>query len=112
MYLPAQLIHDFLDRLRARIPRLIVAFDYFSEKIINRTSGNESMTATTDYFENHFGAKWVTGFDDLSAFEKRNDLKIIESGAMLDVCMRHAPESAPALAEWSGLHSYCVLNSA
>ena len=111
MYLPAQSIHDFLDRLRARIPLLIVAFDYFSEKIINRTSGNATMTATTDYFENHFGAKWVTGFDDLSAFEKRNDLKIIESGAMLDVCKRHAPESAPALAEWTGLHSYCVLKA-
>ncbi len=111
MYLPAQLIHDFLDRLRARIPLLIVAFDYFSEKIINRTSGNETMTATTDYFENRFGAKWVTGFDDLSAFEKKNQLEIIESGAMLDVCKRYAPESAPALAEWSGLHSYCVLKS-
>ena len=111
MYLPIGLIHDFLDRLRARIPRLIVAFDYFSEKIINRTSGNETMTATTDYFENHFGAKWVTGFDDLSPFEKKNKLEIIESGAMLDVCKRHAPESAPALAEWSGLHSYCVLKA-
>ena len=112
MYLPAQLIHDFLDRLRARIPRMAIAFDYFSEKIIKRTSGNATMTAATDYFENHFGARWVTGFDDLSAFEKRNKLKIIESGAMLDVCMRHAPESAPALAEWTGLHSYCVLKSA
>ena len=111
MYLPAQLIHDFLDRLRARIPRMAIAFDYFSEKIINRTSGNETMTATTDYFENHFGAKWVTGFDDLSPFEERNKLEIIESGAMLDVCKRHAPESAPALAEWSGLHSYCVLKA-
>ena len=111
MYLPVGLIHDFLDRLRAQIPRIIVAFDYFSEKIIKRTSGNETMTAATNYFENHFGAKWVTGFDDLSAFEKRNQLEIIESGAMLDVCKRHAPESAPALAEWSGLHSYCVLKS-
>lgn len=112
MYLPLDLIHDFLDRLRARIPGLIVAFDYFSEHIINRTSGNGTMTATSDYFENHFGAKWVTGFDDLSVFEKRNQLKIIESGAMLDVCMRYSPESAPALAEWTGLHSYCVLESA
>ena len=111
MYLPVDLIHDFLDRLRARVPRLIVAFDYFSEHIINRTSGNDTMTAATDYFENHFGAKWVTGFDDLSVFERRNQLKIIHSGAMLDVCKRYAPERAPALAEWTGLHSYCVLKA-
>ena len=71
MYLPAQLIHDFLDRLRARIPLLIVAFDYFSEQIINRTSG-QTMTAT----ESIFPAKWVTGSEDLSAFEERNKLKI------------------------------------
>ena len=69
------------------------------------------MTATTDYFERNFGAKWVTGFDDLSVFEKRNQLRIIRSGAMLDVCMRYAPERAPALAEWTGLHSYCVLKA-
>ena len=111
MYLPVDLIHDFLERLRARIPRLIVAFDYFSQKIIDRTSGNETMTATTDYFERNFGAKWVTGFDDLSVFERRNQLRIIRSGAMLDVCMRYAPERAPALAEWTGLHSYCVLKA-
>ncbi|MCY3825093.1 MAG: SAM-dependent methyltransferase [Nitrospinae bacterium] len=111
MYLPLDLVHDFLERLRARIPRLIVAFDYFSEHIINRTSGNETMTATSDYFENHFGAKWVTGFDDLSVFERRNQLRIIRSGAMLDVCKRYAPERAPALAEWTGLHSYCVLKA-
>ena len=111
MYLPVELIHGFLGRLRARTPSLIVAFDYFSQKIINRTSGDERMTAATNYFESNFGAKWVTGFDDLSVFEKGNEFKIIESGAMLDVCMRHAPESAPALAEWTGLHSYCVLKA-
>lgn len=111
MYLPLDSTHDFLDRLRARIQSPIVAFDYFSQKIIDRTTGDETMTATSDYFENHFGAKWVTGFDDLSVFERRNQLKIIRSGAMLDVCKRYAPESAPALAEWTGLHSYCVLAS-
>ena len=111
MYLPTDLIHDFLDRLRARIPRLIVAFDYFSGKIINRTSEDATMTAATDYFEKNFGAKWVTGFDDLSVFEAGEKFRITESGAMLDVCMRCAPESAPALAEWTGLHSYCVLKA-
>ena len=112
MYLPLDLIHDFLGRLRARIPSLTIAFDYFSEKIICRTSGDETMTAATDYFETRFGAKWVTGFDDLSVFEKREKFRIIESGAMLDVCTRYAPERAPALAEWKGLHSYCVLKAA
>ena len=111
MYLPSDLIHDFLERLRARIPSLIVAFDYFSGKIIDRTSGNETMTAATDYFEKNFGAKWVTGFDDLSVFEEGDKFGITRSGAMLEVCMRHAPESAPALAEWTGLHSYCVLKA-
>lgn len=111
MYLPIDLIHDFLDRLRARIPRLTIAFDYFSGKIINRTSGSETMTATSDYFETKFGAKWVTGFDDLSVFEKGNKFEIIRAGAMLEVCMRYAPERTAYLAEWSGLHSYCVLAS-
>ena len=111
MYLPVALIHDFLDRLRAQIPSLTIAFDYLSEKVIKRTSGDEKITESTDLFENSFGVKWLTGFDDLSVFEKKNNLKVMESGGMTDVGKRHAPESAAALSELMGLYSYCVLKA-
>ena len=49
MYLPIGLIHDFLSRLRAQVPNMTIAFDYLSEKIINRTSGDERISESRTY---------------------------------------------------------------
>ena len=118
MYLPLDLIHDFLGRLRARIPRLAIAFDYYSEKIINRTSGDERITEITDMFESSFGVKWVTGFDDLSVFQDKHGLEAIESESLMEFGERRAPQSVAAVKEYMGetadllkLYSYCVLRA-
>ena len=118
MYLPVELIHDFLDRMRAQIPHMTIAFDYFSEKVINRTSGDERITEITDMFENNFGVKWLTGFDDLSVFKEKHGLEVVESESLMEVGERRAPESAEAMKEFMDvtadllkLYSYCVLKA-
>ena len=118
MYLPVELIHDFLDRLRAQVPRMTIAFDYFSEKVINRTSGDERITEVTDMFENNFGVKWVTGFDDLSVFREKHGFEVLESGSLVDVGERHAPEFVAAMKEEMDLtgdllelYFYCILKA-
>lgn len=118
MYLPVELIHDFLDRMRARIPNMTIAFDYFSEKVINRTSGDERITEVTDMFENNFNVKWLTGFEDLSIFRDKHNLGVAKSESLLEVGERRAPESAAAMKEFMDvtadllkLYSYCVLKA-
>ncbi len=111
MYLPRDLIHAFLDKLRARFPAMRIAFDYFSQKVIDRTTGNEEVTLATDRFENSFGVKWLTGFDDLPALAQRHDLEIVETGGMIDVGNHHNPEAAAELAYLLGFYSYCVLRA-
>ncbi len=118
MYLPLDLIHDFLDRMRAQIPHMTIAFDYFSEKVINRSSGDERITEITDMFENNFGVKWLTGFDDLSVLTEKHELEVIESESLMEFGERRAPESAAEMKEFmdvSGellkLYSYCVLKA-
>ena len=118
MYLPIDLIHDFLDRMRAQIPHMTIAFDYLSEKIINRTSGDDRITEITDMFENNFGVKWLTGFDDLSVFQEKHGLEVIESESLMDFGERRAPQSVAeikefmdAAAELLKLYSYCVLRT-
>ena len=118
MYLPVELIHDFLDRLRAQVPRMTITFDYFSEKVINRTSGDERITEVTDLFENNFGVKWVTGFDDLSIFREKHGFEVVESGSLVDVGERHAPEFVAAMKEEMDLtgdllelYFYCILKA-
>ena len=118
MYLPVDLIHDFLDRMRPQVPNMTIAFDYFSEKIINRTSGDDRITEITDMFENNFGVKWLTGFNDLSVFQEKHGLEAIESESLMEFGERRAPESVAeihefmdAAAELLKLYSYCVLRA-
>ena len=118
MYLPVDLIHDFLARLRAQVPDMTIAFDYFSEKIINRTSGDDRITEITDMFEKNFNVKWLTGFDDLSVFREKHGLEVVESESLMEVGERRAPESASEMKEFMDapaellkLYSYCVLKA-
>ena len=111
MYLPVDLIHDFLARLRARLPAMTIAFDYFSRKVIERASGDEKITEATDFFESAFKVKWLTGFDDLAVFEERHGLAAVESESMIDVGRRRAPDAAKDLSGLMGLYSYCVLKA-
>lgn len=92
MYLPEELIHGFLNRLREGIRSFRIAFDFFDRSVIDRTTGDENITATTDAFENTLKVKWVTGFDDLSVLEERTGLKAVESGSLLDFGKRVAPD--------------------
>ena len=66
MYLPEELIYGFLGRLSSWIRSFKIAFDFFARSVIDRTTGDEHITATTDAFENTLKVKWLTGFDDLS----------------------------------------------
>ncbi len=109
MYLPGELLFGFLDQLCSDLPRFSIAFDYFSKRIIDRTSGIEQVTAVTDMFEKLLNVKWLTGFDDLDVFGQRTRLKVSRSEGLLDVGKRVAPDAAPSLSALVDLYSYAVL---
>ncbi len=92
MYLPEELIYGFLSGLRDRIRSFKIAFDFFARSIIDRTTGDEQITATTDAFQNTLQVKWLTGFDDLSVVEERTGLKAVEFGNLLDFGKQVAPD--------------------
>ena len=92
MYLPEDLIHGFLGRLREGIRSFRIACDFFARSIIDRTTGNANITAVTDAFQNTLNVKWLTGFNDLSAIGERTGLKPVEFGSLLDFGRRVAPD--------------------
>ena len=108
MYLPEDLISEFLNQLARQLPAFTIAFDYMSTKVINRTSGVASVTRAFDYFSERF-TPFITGFDDPAIFEQITPLKIIESGAMEEFGARHLPRFAESLAPLAGLYRYCIL---
>jgi len=103
MYLPEDLIYGFLNRLRAGIRSFRIVFDFFDRSVIDRTTGDDNITATTDAFENTLNVKWLTGFDDLSVLEERTGLKLMESGSLFDFGKRVAPDVPQEIPE---LHLY------
>lgn len=108
MYLPQDLILDFLNQLAAQLPTFTIAFDYMSTSVIHGTSGVDSVTAAFDYFYERF-TPFITGFDDPAVFERNTPLRLVESGGMEEVGMHHAPRFAETLAPLAGLYHYCIL---
>ena len=109
MYLPRDLILGFLNQLAAHLSVFTIGFDYMSTKVINRSSGVDSVTCTFDYFWEQF-TPFTTGFDDPSVFERDTPLSIVRSGGVEDVFRHHAPQYAADLAAVAGLYNYCVLS--
>lgn len=110
MYLPAEMIHDFLSRLQKQVPSFTIAFDYFSSKFVNRTSGNKRLESLADLFEEKLGVKWSTGFDDLQVFQDKNGLVVVENGDIMDIG-KEIERPLPSLSEAVGLWFYCVLRT-
>ena len=108
MYLPQDLIVEFLNHLATQLPAFTIAFDYMSTSVINRTSGIASVTKAFDYFAERF-TPFITGFDDPGIFEQTTPLKIIESGGMEEFGAIYAPHFAETLAPLAGLYRYCIL---
>ncbi len=108
MYLPEERIYAFLDRLCGGVRSFRIAFDFFARSIIDRTTGDDKITATTDAFQDTLQVKWLTGFDDLSALGQRTGLKSVEFGSLLDFGKRVTPdfpENIPQL----GLYHYGIM---
>ena len=110
MYLPLELIHSFFDSLCARIASFKIAFDYYPLSVINRTYENPEVIRATNMFQETFNVTWVTGFDDLSVFEKRHGMRVEESKELLEVGKRVAPEAVDSVAAFAGVYSYGILS--
>ena len=110
MYLPLELIHSFFESLRARIPSFKIAFDYYSLNIIDGTCEHPDVTRAADMFQEAFNVTWVTGFDDLSVFEKRHGMRVEESMGLLEVGKRVAPKDAASIAALAGVYNYGILS--
>ena len=78
--------------------------------ILKWTYENPEVIKATDMFQDTFNVTWVTGFDDLSVFEKRHGMDVEESKELLEVGKRVAPEAADSVAALAGVYSYAILS--
>jgi hypothetical protein len=54
-----------------------VSFDYLTESVITKTTGDAGVTTLVESFE-AMGARWVSGIRDIAAFARELDLNVVE----------------------------------
>src|SRR5262245_37556737 len=78
MYLPLQTVKLLLAELKKSVTRFRLSFDYLTETVIAKTTGDAGITSLVESFEN-MGAPWLSGIGDIQSFASELTLKVIEN---------------------------------
>lgn len=84
MYIPEAAIVALLARLKTKVSRFSISFDYLSAEMIERNTGFEGAGKLVSGFA-HMGAEWVTGFADIARVARAAGLALVENKAVAGV---------------------------
>src|SRR5262249_17372826 len=77
MYLSLRTAKLILAELRKSVRRFRLSFDYLTEAVISKTTGDAGITSMVESFEN-MGAPWLSGISDIHSFASDLTLNVIE----------------------------------
>jgi methyltransferase (TIGR00027 family) len=78
MYMPlANDKHTMLE-LKQHLNRFWLSFDYLSESVVTKTTGDTSLTILVESFE-AIGAPWLSGIDDIYSLARELGLYVVEN---------------------------------
>src|SRR5262245_1344265 len=102
MYMP--LAHDkqTMRQMKASVRRFRVSFDYLSESVIAKTTGDESLTVLVESFA-AMRAPWVSGIDDGHALAGELGLHVVENFTTGELYRKYRgrPGSSPIFQHYS-----------
>jgi methyltransferase (TIGR00027 family) len=93
MYLPKPDLHDFLARIKTRLSKFYLSFDYVTESVVQKRTGFEGLTRFAQLFEAQ-GALLRLGIDDILSFAKEAGFRLIENFTQFELRQRYAPQLA------------------
>jgi len=67
-----------LAELRSHMKRFRVSFDYMSESVISKTTGDPGVTTLVESFAN-MGAPWLSGIKDVTGLAHELGLDVVEN---------------------------------
>src|SRR5262249_14604295 len=67
MYMPLATDKDTIRQLKRHLRQFRVSFDYLTESVIRKTTGDAGLRILVEAFE-AMGAPWVSGIDDIADF--------------------------------------------
>lgn len=107
MYLAMNDLVAVLATVRDRIARATVSFDYLAQDMVDKTTGDRTLSDLAERFE-RIGAPWITGIADIRALARRLDLALLDDVSVADLHQRHWPALATGTG-FFGFYSLCTL---
>jgi methyltransferase (TIGR00027 family) len=78
MYMPLATDKDTMLQLKRNVKRFRLSFDYLTESVITKTTGDASLTALVESFE-AMEAPWLSGIDDIHDLAGELGLGVVEN---------------------------------
>ena len=107
MYLSLDTNKRILAEIRNRVRRFRVSFDYMTEEVITKTTGDPGITKLVESFA-AMGAPWLSGFRDVRSLAKELQLTLIENVKTADL-FRAYWLGRPMMSPIFNLYSLCTL---
>lgn len=108
MYMPLAIDKHTMRQLKRHVKRFRLSFDYFTESVIAKTTGDANLTILVESFE-AMDAPWVSGIDDIHSLARELDLRVVEHVTTGELHRRY--RGRPATSPIFGHYSICTLES-
>jgi methyltransferase (TIGR00027 family) len=78
MYMPLAIDKETMAELKRHVSRFSVSFDYLTESIVTKTTGDANLSVLVESFE-AMGAPWLSGIDDIHSLAGELGLRVLEN---------------------------------
>jgi len=78
MYMPLPTDKHTMLQLKRHLKRFRLSFDYFTESVVTKTTGDADLTILVESFE-AMSAPWVSGIDDIHSLARELDLRVVDN---------------------------------
>jgi methyltransferase (TIGR00027 family) len=109
MYMPLANDKQTMLQLARHVKRFRLSFDYLTEAVITKTTGNASLTTLVESFE-AMRAPWLSGIDDVPSLARELSMSVIENVTTGELYQRY--RGRPALSPIFQHYSICTLEPA
>lgn len=79
-----------LEQIRDNLMNFRLSFDYMSEKVISRTTGDRDLNDYIDKYESMY-APWITGFENIETLAEELNFKVIENVSTAELHKQYRP---------------------
>ncbi len=108
MYMPLSSDKDTMLQLKRHVTQFRLSFDYLTESVITKTTGDASLTILVESFE-AMAAPWLSGIDDIQGLARDVGLRVVEDVRTGDLYRRY--RGRPAASPIFRHYSICTLES-